>query len=370
MADEFRILNWNVAGAKLLEIEDPTKRDEFRNNVNDSLVGTIKSLGKNAPHVITLQEIIQYKIPGQKLVDFIDESKFPEYTYLSFPLVDTRRHSYTSKWKKLYKDKKWDPNTFFAQGNAIMSRKDLPILPVWSLANSSRGYQIKGNSESGNRRRRKPHLVEKVGIESGIYFGDRNTEPRSALVSHFVFDDEFHVDKETKKRIPQDVFVVNLHLTTLTNEREGIPEIDDEATKIRLKQLDVVFSGIISRYNMWAKSGFLTRTDLPVLADNETIKRYKPLWILCGDFNFTPDGDEYQYIQRRNFVDVLKGLGPTKASGYDNAASLTLDYIFAGPKFISYDEVRIGSKVAGDIDQKIMCSDHRPMYARIPLGYK
>ena len=84
---------------------------------------------------------------------------------------------------------------------------------------------------------------------------------------------------ENGKPIPQDVFVVSLHLTTLTNEREGIPEIDADAIRIRLEQLDIVFGGIISRYNKWASSGFLTRGEKPSLKDKETINRRKPLWL-------------------------------------------------------------------------------------------
>jgi len=38
---------------------------------------------------------------------------------------------------------------------------------------------------------------------------------------------------------PLDVFVINLHLTTLMGEREGIPQVDEEATRKRLAQLEV-----------------------------------------------------------------------------------------------------------------------------------
>ena len=55
-------------------------------------------------------------------------------------------------------------------------------------------------------------------MDSGLYFGDRNTEPRAALVSHFIYDS----GPSTGDPKPLDIFVVNLHLTTLMMEREGV----------------------------------------------------------------------------------------------------------------------------------------------------
>jgi hypothetical protein len=372
MADKIRILNWNVAGAKYLETKDEKEREKFKMDVNNALRSYIDTLAMNnrIPHVITLQEIVQYRKPepNEKLIDFIDESKFPEYCYMPFPLIDTDRHAYTSKWKKIAKI--WgNDKIYFAQGNAILAKKDLPLLPVWSLARSSRAESKVVSDE----KLKCNHLVENVIIRSGIYFGNRNTEPRSALVSHFVFDrsdgKEF-LDDLTGLPKPQDVFVINMHLTTLMYEREGIPQIDDKAVEIRIEQLDIVFNEIISTYNEWARSGFLTRGEIPELKTDETTSRFNPLWILCGDLNFTPESDEYDYIRRRNFVDTIpqKGRG-TKAKGPGKEASLTLDYIFAGPKFLSLDD-NLGDQCWGNINPEILCSDHRPMFSCIPLAYK
>ncbi len=373
MADKIRVLNWNVAGAKYLEKKNINERDVFKKKVNNALKTLLNTLedDKIAPHIISLQEIVQYRNPDEaNKVDFIDETMFPDYCYMPFPLIDTDRHAYTSKWKNIAKI--WNNDkVFFAQGNAIMARKDLPLLPIWSLARSSRAESKVATYKNAECN----HLIENVIIRSGLYFGDRNTEPRSALVSHFVFDRDDHSDfpdKETGLPKPQDVFVINLHLTTLKGEREGIPQIDAAATKVRLQQLDIVFNEIISTYNSWARSGFLTRGDSPTLKEGETKERFNPLWILCGDFNFTPDSEEYDYIKRRNFFDMIpkKGKG-TKASGTGKEASLTLDYIFAGPKFLAFDDnINIDEKSGGEIYSHITCSDHRPMFASVPLAYK
>ena len=59
---------------------------------------------------------------------------------------------------------------------------------------------------------------------------------------------------------PLDVFVVNVHLTTLRREREGIPEIDLAGERIRRGQLEIVFFGIVSSYNSWRSEQKLTKT--------------------------------------------------------------------------------------------------------------
>jgi endonuclease/exonuclease/phosphatase family metal-dependent hydrolase len=344
----FRIISWNVAGAKFLEEKNEIKRALIKRKVKnklDHLIDTWK------PDVINLQEIIQYQTPSDpEPIDFIETPK--GYSYYSFPLIDTKRHAYASKWRKI--EGNWPLDTFFAQGNGILSRKGLANLPIWSLAKS---VEVAANKD-------KKENVEQVHIASGLYFGDRSTEPRSALVSHFIFnrkgDDE-----------PQDVFVVNLHLTTLTDEREGIVTIDNEATNIRLKQLDLIFDGIVSRYNHWAKTGFLLRGTSPVInGEKETIHRHRPLWVLSGDFNFTPQSLEYKQVQNRNFIDAIPANHGTKAKGVNVDPTLTLDYIFAGPKFISLDPILTKKDMnINHVDHGVRCSDHYPLVAKIPMAF-
>ncbi|MBU3967638.1 MAG: hypothetical protein KKG76_09740 [Euryarchaeota archaeon] len=207
--------------------------------------------------------------------------------------------------------------------------------------------------------------VEQVYLRSGLYFGNRDTEPRAALVAHFIFN------PERKEKKPLDIFVVNLHLTTLTGEREGIPIKDHEASRIRQNQLDVIFLDIVSQYNIWRQKHYPERDNKRQPADGETIEREEPLWILAGDFNFTPESKEYEYIKKEmNFMDVvpIKGSG-TKAKGVGNPATLTLDYIFVGPKFISLDHRITEDGIRNNsVDSHAKGSDHFPIYARIPLA--
>ena len=108
-------------------------------------------------------------------------------------------------------------------GNAFLIKHGTPIFPVWDLSNL-----LQSAPQNKNK-----HLIEKVHLDSGLYFGDRNTEPRAALVAHFIINpNPVGSSKATNTNDckPLDIFVVNLHLTTLMMEREGVPEIDVLAT--------------------------------------------------------------------------------------------------------------------------------------------
>jgi len=340
MTLDFKILNWNIGGSKFLIRSEP-ERSEIKGRFNKELAYL---LDRHRPHVVTLQEAVQY---GRSLQDqMIDEAGVPGYQHHYFPLIDSDRFSFKSKWNKVKAMGGWGRDTFFSQGNAFLIRRDVRSFPLWDLSGSR-------CEDDGNR-----HFIEQVNLDSGLYFGDRNTEPRAALVSHFIFN---------PGERPLDVFAVNVHLTTLLMEREGIPSIDADAARIRLGQVEVLLQGIVSRYNLWRQQGYPGHGPK---RDGEACDRHPPVWVLAGDFNFTPQSQEYQLMQRMNFIDAIpsKGAG-TKAKGAGNQATLTVDYVFAGPKFISLDPL-IAERDLQDnsVDHTVQISDHYPMFASIPLN--
>ena len=350
---QFSVLNWNVGGARFLEEPDKRKRGKFRNDLNRALNRLVREF---KPDVIALQEIVEYSEPDKPLENIIKDIR--GYVHYHYILINTATHPYVGKWRKVEQAGKWPPGSLFGQGNAILWREKLPHFPVWSLPKLS--------FEPDHEKH-----VEEVILMSGLYLGDRNTEPRAASVSHFVIPGLYDATREKEK--PLDIFVVNLHLTTLMGEREGIPQIDEEATRTRQRQLNIVLNGIVSRYNDWRRGGYRFRGERRAPEPWEDFDRLPPIWILCGDFNFTPESAEYAFIRRMNFVDLnpKKGRG-TKGKGFGSKGKATIicDYIFAGPKYISMDPIFTRQMAMNNTEpiDRIKVSDHYPLVAKIPLS--
>jgi len=249
ISGEIKMLNWNIGGAKYLELPSQSSlmkrgeesREEFRKKLNEALKLEIH---RRDPQILTLQEVVEYQAEGrvQDRESVIDPPD--DYYYFPFMLIDTLRHSHQGKWNKVRKVGGWPDDAFFAQGNAILVKKDLPLFPLWSLPCLNQDHE-RWVSKLPRRSSDAPGLgcMEVVALESGLYFGDRNTEPRAALVFHLVLS-RIGEDELPK---PLDVFVINLHLTTLMLEREGIPAIDELASQTRMRQLDNVLNGVVSR---------------------------------------------------------------------------------------------------------------------------
>lgn len=384
------VLNWNIGGAKVLESKTEDKRNKVKKDINDNLQNLIKH---NEPDIVTLQEVVAYKQPSDiDVINIVDKNKIDELGYkcFFFPLIDSLGFSSQDKWKKIAKNSDWNQNTYFAQGNAMLFRKNAPLFPFWDLSRPdqiSPGQRLLTILE---QQKTNPvadylfdsdfqnYLIEHIHLEGGVYFGDRDTEPRAALVAHLILESLYPGDPK-----PIDVFVINVHLVTIKKERVGIPSEDTRATKLRIKQLDDVFNGIISILNSWFDDKFPHRGEKRESEDWETFERHQPVWILCGDFNFTENSDEYDYIMRRNFIDTTpperrKQITPgpngnlnhsgTKAKGAGNPAALTLDYIFAGPKFVALDPLfSDAGMLDNSVNHNIMSSDHFPIISKIPL---
>jgi hypothetical protein len=350
---ELKILNWNIAGAKYFGLPT-TERDDFRDKVNSDLQTLIR---RNDPDVIAIQEAVVVHPTGSDPIVLIDE---PDgYTLLNSILIDSDRHPYVEKWQRLERDKLWPSHTYFGQGLGILWRNNKPGFHHFAIWDIPRIDKFPDG---------KPH-VEEVILMSGLYFGSRDTEPRAAIVSHFVVGGA-DTDGSSSLPKPLDVFVVNCHLTTLKNEREGIPAVDREAAQVRSHQMDIILNGIVSRYNRWCASKY--RVDGVPLTNEDEIERnrYSPIWILCGDFNFSPESEEYNKVMRANFLDVCpqKGRG-NKSSGFGGRPQITVDYIFAGPKLVSLDPVVVADEIRDNPlpDYNIKVSDHYPIFAHIPL---
>ncbi len=378
--EELRLVNWNVGGAKYLayrsqtDIEDKPDlardtregpREVFRKDLNLAMSQIIKMHGN--PHVIMMQELTEYHPAGDydNCQHIIDEP--PGYEIFRTRLVDTRRQSHQGKWNKVRGRGGWEEHAYFGQGNGVLVRKELAerMFPVMALPASGVSYREWAEAVSpigpvvDLASRRRP---EHIRLETGMYFGNRDTEARVASVFHFCVDG---CDGR-----PLDIFLINTHLTTLTTEREGVPSVDKNASQTRIGQLDIVFDRIISRYNLWRKDRYRVRGERIERKPEESEERMSPVWILGGDLNFTPESEEYRYIIGRNFEDLRKDHeGFTKASGPKQDPTHTLDYVFVGPLFESIDPLalKLTPRKREVIDNKwTRVSDHFPIYVTMP----
>jgi endonuclease/exonuclease/phosphatase family metal-dependent hydrolase len=159
-------------------------------------------------------------------------------------------------------------------------------------------------------------------------------------------------------------------------EREGVPSIDEEASQTRMRQLDTMLNGIVSRYNTWRKEGYRWKKESKKATESKVIRprttdRHTPIWIIAGDFNFTPESLEYLAMVRRGFIDMISNhtVG-TKTSGLGETPTLTVDYVFAGPRFEAIDP-KLAAESADanhvEVTDDTRVSDHFPIIVSVPI---
>lgn len=301
-ATRLKVLTWNVAGAKFLEKEQG-ERSKLRKKLNVQLRLLLQEL---EPDFVLLQEIVRYGKDESHADDLVDR---PDgYKYKPSRVIDTNNHSHPRKWLKYFERGGWPKGTYLAQGLGILWRDDILHGNIWEFEPIPQFQQYL--------------YTEEVYLQTGLYTGDRDTEPRVAVVAHFIL---------SRGKVTHDVFLVNLHLTTLKGEREGKPRLDSEGAQIRMNQIEAVFHGIVSRHTEW----------LDEQPNGQKVERGASVWILGGDFNCTPNSPTIARIKAMNFLDLNpeKGTGSKRGRVGHPASDLTLDYLFAGPKYIAFDHL-------------------------------
>lgn len=321
-------MTWNVGGAKFLSLEKDS-RAAYQDDLNRQLN---KIVDVHHPDFILFQEVVQYEDSGV-MKDFLQIPK--GYHYKPSMAIDTLGKAHPDKWQTFRERGKWPQHINLAQGYGIMWRENISHRPIWDIETIRQGPELD---------------TEEIHLDTGLYTGDRDTEPRLAVVSQFLWP---------LQESQLSLFLVNLHLTTIKGEREGMPEKDERGTHIRMAQIDIVMHGIVSRYNEWLKR------------DQQRTTTNLPIWVLAGDLNCIPESVEIERIKRMNFIDLTpdKGTG-TKASGLRaTKASITLDYIFAGPNYKALDPYLANAQIRSNpkpiYEAKI--SDHFPVIAEIPV---
>lgn len=320
----FTTITWNMGGVAYLRTP-PSERPAYREKVQSELQQIIRTY---SPDIILMQEVVRYE-ENNIQCELISP---PEgYAYQSSIAINSIHQNHPLKWDSIRTSGMWPKESYLGQGNAILWKKELKHSSIWELDQSTH------NSTD--------HIVEeKVRIDTGLFTGYRDTEPRIAVVYHFAKND-------------RDIFIVNVHLTTLRGEREGLPAIDLKGSRVRQNQISILLEGIVSRYNEWRK----TKGDSPY--------KKNPLWILAGDFNATPNSVEIQTLEEMSFMDIspVKGLG-TKRKKSNDHPSITVDYIFAGPTYHAFDPQELSEKMYRcEPDYRPSTSDHYPVIATIEI---
>ncbi|MDH3349327.1 MAG: endonuclease/exonuclease/phosphatase family protein [Desulfobulbaceae bacterium] len=329
---DISVINWNMGGGKFLKLKSE-QRDAFMASLNQALA---ELCVKHRPDIVCLQEVTRYRRVGGEVVDLI--SPPPGYYYKMVPLVDTENNSHPVRWSKYKKAGNWADEDYIGQGSGFLWRVDLAHASVWDFEEGTCSDDLE---------------VENVPVETGLFTGDRDTEPRSAVLAHFII-------QSSDKQLIYDIYLANNHLTTLKGEREGIPDIDRIGSAVRCKQVNTLLHGIVSRHVVWSQ-------ELKGIDDDR-----QSLYLLCGDFNAAQRSAEIQMVLNAGFRDVCpdKGLG-NKACGLGSPPSHTVDYVF-----VYYVERRqdieerflstVGRNPAPDLEFKV--SDHFPVVAVLPVG--
>ena len=320
------IASWNVAGASVLPLT-PEQREEKHHLYNAQINSLIKT---SNPDIILLQEIVRYETPSGAIREIFDCPA--GYYYIASTTIDTIKNAYPPKWNKIRRKGQWPEKSYIGVGLGILWKKTIKHSSLWST-------KIK-HLKTG------PELEkEEVRIETGLFTGNRDTEPRMAVVSHF-------------NLYQRDFYIINLHLTTLKGEREGFPEKDNQGSLIRQEQVNTILNGIISRLNH----------DQHQLQNYSQKKKLPGIWIMGGDFNATQDSPEITKIQQMNFSRLCTD-APTKRGKKGNTPTIKVDYFFAGPSYYAFDPgILSKNKEEYYINYELNISDHYPIIARFPVN--
>ena len=170
---------------------------------------------------------------------------------------------------------------------------------------------------------------------------------------------------------------LNIHLSTLSGEREGNLRLNRSADASRTQQVELILDNIVSAYQE-SRSYRMPQS----MQQNE-----RDIWVIGGDFNTTPDSAEIAMICRSGFVDTIPdksiedanpasifqdSIGSTWSLANSESPPIVLDYIFCGLEQFTFPAG--GLDVSGSkrpfiprFDDMAFASDHAVLFAKIRL---
>lgn len=327
---EFKVLTWNMGGAKYFsELKDRPTAKTWNQHVGKAVRVLRALLKKYNPDVVALQEVP--KAEGARgFKNVLDEIQIEEEEEVNCSAVFFENlRSDTHQIRKVFSDLAQVPrfrNVHFLQGYAFLYMSDPSLAVPRSVWTEHMPLADHPPEEA----------FEGIHLSTGLYCGDRNTEPRLAVMGRF-----FKTFGKKQKDPALEVCVLNLHLSTLRYERENMPGFDMESANVRRSQIDTLLKYVITPYNLairdkW-QAGWNEMSGGPVGQDEEQgLRQRTPLWFLAGDLNCPPNSQEIQFLEQMNFEDLVPSDPPVRGTKMDSShahPTLVLDYIFAGPSF-------------------------------------
>jgi len=288
-----KVMSWNMAGAKLLR---QLNLDDPQHSAASSYINAYREVWQNRmpflttpppqyPDIILLQECIGFidhspdplRAGDGNLMwpsgDQILQNIYGGYNCFFYPAFSSHKDPHPTKWQR-YRNL---PSFIEAeQGYGICISNAGNLRKLW-ISNGSTDVPAG------------PHeydlCLEAIPLPTGLYLGNRDTEPRLVIMGRMHITGN-HGDARY-------VNFLNVHLTTLKDERVGKIRLNRKASERRLQQLDLILDNVISAYQEATADRISRNAD----------EGKDDVWILGGDFNAKPDSKEITLVKRMGFVD-------------------------------------------------------------------
>ncbi|MBT7044930.1 MAG: hypothetical protein HN977_06025, partial [Gammaproteobacteria bacterium] len=329
---------------------------------------------QNRPDIILLQECIGFDDlsnmaphrwqSGSTILGEI----FSGYECFFFPAVTSHNNPHPGKWNR-YVEGGSVTNCIPAhvdiqQGYGICVRKGISSRKLWVPLADSKNMATDADIAEADCH----SCFEPISITTGLYLGQRDTEPRLVIMGRAKLES----DGESRY-----LNYLNIHLNTLSGEREGNVRLNRRAGASRLRQVELILDNIVSAYQE------TTRYRIP--AGIEPSRR--DIWIIGGDFNTTPDSEEIRMIRQAGFIDVIpdkriEDANPdsvfhnrigSKWSLHDSKTpAINVDYIFCGLEQFTFASDGLNTTESRRpfrpcFEDPAFASDHALLFAKIRL---
>jgi len=373
-------MSWNMAGAKMLEHLDPppgpvagSYTTAFRDAWDSSIAPWLSTPPDAGPDIILLQECIGFEDlsagptgrwqSGRTILEAI----FPGYECFFFPSVTSRKNPHPGKWKRFESDNTHAgiPNDIDAQqGYGICIREGLGSRTIWIPYKDAHDAPVDADLPGPGCH----SCFESIGFTPGLYLGSRDTEPRVVLMGRT------RLESGGESRY---LNYLNVHLNTLTGEREGSIRLNRMASSSRLQQIDLILDNVVSAY----QEARQYKMPASITGGKEDI------WIIGGDFNASYDAEEIEHIRRTGFIDAVPDKrihdADPESPYHDQTGTkwsiqgggipaVVLDHIFCGLEYSTFPAG--GLDVSGSrrpfrphFDREEFAPDHAVLFAGIRL---